>query len=318
VCYPPEVGRRRKLRHWHFVALSGLLLVAAYWGAWYWQQTRFPARTVALPGTPVELRVQKGVQPRELRAVRRGLLLADRFMRRDLGRTVQKPVEARVARSNGCRPFESPTDSLVGEADHGFLCVATRNLHWRYLIQSEPAAATAVSAHEYVHVLQAELGCLSKGADQKYHWLMEGMADEIAWRALIADRLVSNARVAGELRRDAIRVRGAYERGLNPLPAYERGDGADREYALWHMAVRRLVHVAVRAGAAPPDRPEISLKRFCERVGGGLDWRSAFDRSFGEPVGAFYADFAAFRHRMGDTRPLAVSGPGGPDRRRRS
>jgi hypothetical protein len=302
VTYPPESGRRRKLRRWHFVALSGLLLVGAYWGVWYWQQTRFPARSVPLAGTPVELRVQKGVEPNELRAVRRGVLLADRFMLRELGRTVQKPVEARVARSNGCRPFESPTDSMIGEADHGFLCVATGNLHWRYLIQSDRAAATAVAAHEYVHVLQAELGCLSKDADQKYRWLMEGMADEIAWRALIADRLVSGAHVASELRSDAIRVRGAYEGGLNPLPAYERGDGADREYALWHMAVRRLVHVAVKAGAAPAARPEISLKRFCQRVGEGLDWHGAFTRSFGEPLDAFYADFAAFRQRMGDTQ----------------
>jgi hypothetical protein len=301
VSYPPELGRRRKLRRWHLVALAGLLLLAAYGASWYWQHTRFPAQSVPLAGTPVELRVQKGVAPRELSAVTEGLRLSDRFMRKELGRTVEQPVEARVARADGCRPFESPTESLIAEADRGFLCVATRNLHWRYLIDSDWPAAVAVSAHEYVHILQAELGCLSQGTDQKYRWLMEGMADEIAWRALISDGLVSNAGVTSDLRRDAIRVRGSYESGLNPLPAYERGRGADREYALWHMAVRRLVQVAVRAGAAPADRPEIALRRFCGRVGEGLDWRSAFARSFGESVETFYADFEDFRRRIGDS-----------------
>jgi hypothetical protein len=97
---------------------------------------------------------------------------------------------------------------------------------------------------------------------------------------------------------DALSVRGLRDRGLGPLSAYERADGADREYALWHLAVRRLVRAAVADGKAPRARPEISLRRFCERVGEGVGWRKAFARSFGEPVGEFYAQFETFRRRL--------------------
>ena len=43
--------------------------------------------------------------------------------------------------------------------------------------------------------------------------------------------------------------------GLYPLAAYERADGADREYALWHLAVRHLLRAAVEDGAAPRGAP---------------------------------------------------------------
>jgi hypothetical protein len=266
----------------------------------YWQEMRFPARSISLERLPVELRVQDGVERRELRAVSDGLRLTHRFMRNELRRTVRGPVETRVARDNGCRPFESASEGSIGEADDGFLCVATKNLHWQWLIEKDLPAAVAVSGHEYVHVLQAELGCLPAGEDQKYRWLVEGMAEEIAWRTLIAAGRVSAARVRRTIRDDAFEVHGLTDQGLNRLSAYERGNGADREYALWHLAVRRLLRAAVRAGAAPRDRPEVALRRFCERVGRGLDWRSAFARSFGKPVEEFYAEFEAFRRRAGD------------------
>jgi hypothetical protein len=278
--------------------IAGIAVIAAGSGFSYWQHARFPAHSVAIEEIPVDLRVQDGVGRRDLRAVKEGLLLADRFMRRNLKRSVTGPVEARVARKNGCRPYESPTEGPIGEADDDFFCIATRNLHWQWLIQKDFRTAVSVSAHEYVHVLQSELGCLERGGDRTLRWLIEGMADEVAWRSLVADRRISDGRVELRISDDALRVRGLRDRGLGPLSAYERAGGADREYALWHLAVRHLLRAAVKDGAAPRERPEISLRRFCERVGEGVDWRQAFERSFGEPVGRFYARFEAFRHRL--------------------
>jgi hypothetical protein len=298
VSFPPDPRRRRKLRRIRLAVVIGLALVAAVSGFSYWQKTRFPAHTVALEQVPVELRVQDGVSRRDLRAVREGLQSTDRFMRKVLGVRVQGPVEARVAHGNGCRPFESPTEGSIGEADDGFFCIATRNLHWAWLVRKDFRTAVSVSGHEYVHVLQAELGCLPHGQDRTLRWLVEGMADEIAWGALVADHRLSDRRVEQTIRNDAVRVRGLRDRGLGPLSAYERGNGADREYALWHMAVRRLLRDAVNAGAAPRRRPEISLGRFCRRVGQGSGWHRAFSESFGMPVAEFYADFEAFRGRV--------------------
>jgi hypothetical protein len=241
------------------------------------------------------LRVQDGVERRDLSAVTEGLRLADRYMRTELRRTVRHQVQARVAHGNGCRPFESSSSDSIGEADHGFLCIATRNLHWQWLVKKDRPASIAVSAHEYVHVLQSELGCLGDEAPPRFRWLVEGMAEEVAWQALISSGRVSNAQVERTIRADALPPPGLIGHGLYPLAAYERADGADREYALWHLAVRRLLRAAVNAGEAPRAHPQVSLRRFCERIGGGLEWHRAFARSFGMPVGRFYYQFEAFR-----------------------
>jgi hypothetical protein len=244
--------------------------------------------------------VQDGVKRRELRAITDGIRLVDGFMRRELRRSARRPVEARIAHANGCRPFESSSADAIGEAAHGFLCVATSNLHWQWLVKKDLVAAIAVSGHEYVHVLQAELGCLPAGSP-RFRWLAEGMAEAIAWRALVSSGRADDARVARSVREDALPNPGLIGRGLYPLAAYEHADGADREYALWHLAVRRLLLAAVDEGAAPRTRPDISLKRFCERVGAGTEWRKAFERSFGLPVGRFYREFERFRARAGRT-----------------
>jgi hypothetical protein len=277
------------------VAAAVIVGVCLASGFSYWQQTRFPARTVALEGLPVQLRVQDGVERRELRAIKDGLRLADRFMQSELDRSIRGSVEARVARKNGCRPFQSPSNDSIGEADDHFLCVATGNLHWRWLVKKDMAAARAVSAHEYVHVFQAELGCLPDSGQFRFRWLVEGMAEEVAWRALIRSGRASNRLVEETIRADALPDHGLVGTGLYPLAAYERADGADREYALWHLAVRRLLRAAVEDGAAPRERPEVSLRRFCERVGAGIRWKESFARSFGQPVGRFYREFERFR-----------------------
>jgi hypothetical protein len=127
------------------------------------------------------------------------------------------------------------------------------------------------------------------------------MAEQVAWQSLISARRASDRRVERAIRTDALPDHGLVGTGLYPLAAYERADGADREYALWHLAVRRLVRAAVDAGAAPPEHPHVSLRKFCERVGEGVRWRKAFARSFGLPVGRFYREFERFRGRAAES-----------------
>jgi hypothetical protein len=288
VSYPPKQPRRRGVRRPPVLIFLGLALLAGS-GFAYWRDTRFPARSEDLAGTPIELRVQNGVKPRELRAVRDGLRLEHRYMAKTLGRTVRGPVEARVAHGSGCRPFQSAGGALIGEGDDGFLCVDTATLSWQWLMLKDRLAATSISAHEYVHVLQAEIGCLH--ADE-YRWIVEGMATDLAWQTLVAAGRVTDARVARTIRQD-----GAFDPTLEPLSNYEREDGRDQEYALWHLATRRLLREAVADGAAPAGRPEVALLRFCKGVGRGRPWRRAFARSFGMPVGKFYARFEKARQR---------------------
>jgi hypothetical protein len=243
-----------------------------------------------LAGTPVELRVQDHVSAPELRTIRTGLRLTERFMRVALGRGVAGHVEARVARSNGCRPFQAVGEALVGEAQRGFLCIDTASPAWQWLMLKDRLAASAAAGHEYFHVLQAELGCLHSPSGEHFRWLMEGSAEEVGWRALVAAHRTTADHIAREIRSE-----GAFDSNLEPLHRYETEGGRDPEYALWHMAVRRLLARAVAAGAVSARHPERALGRFCEQVGAGRPWRGAFARSFGLSVDRFYASFEAAR-----------------------
>jgi hypothetical protein len=272
------------------LGVLALALPVALGGFVYWQDTRFPARSERVAGTPVELRVQDGVSADELHAIRVGLRDTGRFMRGALGRTVERHVEARIARKNGCRPFQPAGEAIVGEAQAGFLCVDTASPAWRWLMLKNRLAASASAGHEYVHVLQGELGCLSSPLHETFRWILEGMAEEVSWQALVAAHVTTERRVLEE-----IRSSGAFDPNLEPLRAYETDGGRDAEYALWHLAVRRLVAQAVRTGAAPAARPELTLRRFCDRIAQGSPWRRAFERSFGISTDRFYARFEAAR-----------------------
>ena len=153
-------------------------------------------------------------------------------------------------------------------------------------------SATSISAHEYVHVMQAELGCLPDRDRQRYRWIVEGMANHLAWRALAAAGRATPARV-----RRTVRESGAFSPGLGPLRSYERDGGRDQEYALWQFAVGMLVRDAVADGDASATRPDRSLVRFCRLVGSGRSWRRAFVDSFGLSPRRFYVRFEAARKR---------------------
>jgi hypothetical protein len=291
-CPPADRGRRRKLRRRLACGALALVVLIACSGFVYWRNTRFPARSEWLAGVPIELRIQDGVSARELRAIRDGLHLVERHSSRALRRPARGPVEARVARSNGCHPFEDAGGASVGEGRKGFICIDTTSLAWQWLVRKDLTAATAISAHEYVHVLQGELGCLPEPNDQHFRWILEGMANEVAWRGLVEAGRVSEARIERTLLES-----GAFDPNLAPLRRYEREGGRDPEYALWQLAVRHLLDRAVTVGVAPAARPEIALRRFCVRVGRGQPWRAAFARSFGLSPRSFYVGFELARKR---------------------
>jgi hypothetical protein len=289
---PPTPYRRRKQRRRAALSFVALAIPVGLGGFAYWQDTRFPARSEPVAGIPVELRVQDGVGAAELRVIRRGLRSTDRFMTAVLGRTVEHHVEARLARTDGCRPFQNGGEAVVGQADRGFLCIDTATPAWRWLMLKDRPAASAYAGHEYVHVLQAELGCLRSPVGERFRWLMEGMAETISWRALAPHRRFDDRRIEREIRQN-----GALDRNLEPLRRYETDGGRDPEYALWHLAVRQLLSRAVASGNAPAGRPELALGRFCERIADRQPWRSAFARSFGLSVDRFYAVFEVERAR---------------------
>src|SRR4051794_3091166 len=100
--YPPRSRRTKVRRRASFVAgLSAAALITA--GFSIFGNERFEARSAPLTGTPVTLRVERGVAPSEVTPVRIGILAAHRYAGRLLGRPVRGPVDARVSGRSGCR-----------------------------------------------------------------------------------------------------------------------------------------------------------------------------------------------------------------------
>jgi hypothetical protein len=275
--------RRRLL----WMALAAVVVAGLGVAGWYWWQVRFPAREEALRGTPFTLRIQDGVSGREEGFVRRGLLVEQRYLRGRFGKGVAGPVEVRIADGRPCQAFTHPAGTgATGTAQDGFLCVDTRTPSWRTIRVRDAVLARGVSAHELVHVWQAEHGCLPEPDEHTHRWLIEGMAIDLAWRAQIAAGTATRADATRTVRRGLSDARAS----LGPLRSYERSGGGDPEYALWQLAVGELVD---RSGGDPT-----ALGRFCGAIGRGADWHRAFREAFGISVERFYRDFEALRRTL--------------------
>jgi hypothetical protein len=143
------------------------------------------------------------------------------------------------------------------------------------------AGGTEIAAHEAAHVLQYELGCARRPARAAY-WTLEGMAEDLAWRATSDrryDDLVGDAEIA-------MLTSGLSAVGLRPFEATERG----LSYA---EALRGVLE-------AEGDQPR-RLVDFCRGVGRGTTWPRAFAAHFGATPNAFYTRFADIRRAVRDS-----------------
>src|SRR5215210_1609059 len=101
MAYPPRSRRTKIRRRARFAATAAAVCTVAA-GFSYIDETHFDARSAAMTGTPVTLRVERGVAPSDTGPIRNGIRAADSYSRRLLGRPVRDRVEARVAGSSGC------------------------------------------------------------------------------------------------------------------------------------------------------------------------------------------------------------------------
>jgi hypothetical protein len=277
MAYPPRSRRTKRRRRATFAGTAAFICIVAAAVSMLGGE-RFEGRSAPLAGTPVTLRVERGVTAQDVASVRAGVLAAENYSRRLLGHAVRDTVDARVSGASGCRLL-SHTDGIpVGEAERGRLCIDTRSLRWQWLVLKDRTAAAVIAAHEYAHVVQADLGCLPSSDTQQPRWLVEGMATEVAWRALVVARQATWDQASA-----SIEESGAFDPRLKQLRHYEATGGGDPEYALWHGAF-----------AAMPGGPA-RLVRWCRLTGAGMPWRVAFRRVFGLSSAQFYERFERAR-----------------------
>lgn len=272
---------RRLLPHWRMLILilagSGLTALAL----WFANNLVFGGEARPLRGTPYTLYVQRGVSETEVELVVEGLTLADRYLASTLKAQAGEPLQVRLARRSPCIPFQPLRNAATAVANADMVCVQTRGRVWRYALREDPILALSIVAHEHLHTVQGQLGCLPGPDAHTHRWLIEGSATFVGWQALVTSGRTTQARVDAEMREW-----GGFSGLLKPLHAYERVLPGDPEYALSYRAVQLLVR-----GAGSP----ASLVRFCQLVGRGAAWHDAFRRAFGVTTGDFYKAFERAR-----------------------
>ncbi|MGH2499050.1 MAG: hypothetical protein ACRDF0_03020 [Candidatus Limnocylindria bacterium] len=249
----------------------------------FWQVTVLNADGTVPRATPfgpagVTYAIGGGVSAQDINEVREGIARGAAHLRAVAGGDRSRAMTAQLFIGDGTQRF-------CCVAYPGGLTIVANNPAWTDPPAAAPDTWTArterieLAAHEYVHVWQTELG--GRGCLSSPRWIHEGMAESLAYGALVSGGLIPAANMDVFTRRQLrTATKGATLRSL------EASFPADAHpYAVSYLAVDRLLGAN---GALP-------LRAFCERVGAGLAWQTAFATTFGESVDAFYARFETFR-----------------------
>ncbi len=231
------------------------------------------------PGDPAGLyyRIGQGVLAQDIAQVHEGVAREARYLRSFVGGDRSGRADAHVYTGDGTQRYCCLTTGAAFE-------IVTENPAWRSPSAAAPDTWPAtterkeLSAHEYVHVWQHEIG--GNACMLGPRWISEGMAESLAYRAMEADGLVTAAALDTFERRQ---LRNGTPIALRSLESSWPSD--TNPFAVAYVAVDRLL-----AANGP-----LRLRTWCARVGAGADWRSAFTATFGETPDAFYARFEAFR-----------------------
>lgn len=266
-----------------------------------------PAPQGASAAPRVTFSFSKGVSAADESYVREGIALGQSYLSSFLSGTIEDNLSVRT------RNTEHPDNPyILAYAGGNDLIIFTGSPYWQSM---SPALRMQVVIHELVHIYQRDT--LGYGRDVSPMWLIEGMAEYVAFSALEDAGLIDGDAVIG-FQTWAI-VHGGYApplKEIEEIDAFQASDGP--VYNLGHMAVSRLVE----------DAPSERLTEFLNAVDDGTRWRRAFERAFGRDVDAFYDEFdawleagidapanvpSAFREVVGRDRGAAVSILSGPD-----
>lgn len=248
----------------------------------YWEITVLNADgtvPLATPPSPAGLyySTADGVGAMDIADVHEGVEWASDHLARNVGGDRRSRATAYLSVGDGTAQFCCLT---IGPS----YTIVTSNSAWA----SPPAAApdtwsadterTELSAHEYVHLWQYDVGgnrCMLGP-----RWISEGMAEALAYRSLVAGGRIPAANMDTFTKRQ---LRNARYVPLSSLETSWPGDA--NPFAVAYLAVDRMLAVP----------SPLALRTWCARVGAGEAWRSAFAAAFGVDVATFYTRFEAFR-----------------------
>jgi hypothetical protein len=228
-----------------------------------------------LASFPVTVEARPGTDPGVVHDVREGVSLARRVFRATVPTCERGEIRVVVLD----RDLGSIAAQTLVQAAPRF----TMQVFGRGAFERTPASLRPiVILHEWYHVLQfALIDCGTKClplAEPVPDWLIEGAAvEESLWEGSRAHLGFYSFFRAGE-------VAQAGHVG-DSLESLDKIRLPGTKYALAFAAVELLVN----------EHGHESLERLWARTGATGDWRRAFRRTFGEPVGRFYKEFETYR-----------------------
>jgi len=207
--------------------------------------------------------------------IREGVRLGQDYVEDELRAEIETPTIINAV------PAEPRNGAdLVGLSTSHALVVFTGSRGWE---ETAPFDRVHVVVHEYMHVVQQELGGERQDAPL---WLDEGIAEYVGFQAVIEAGLVEQAAVDDY---NALLI--MLDVPLPPLDELERPIDFQSQpssvYGLSYLAVKQLVG----------DRPE-AITRYYERLRSGGNWRSAFQSAFRINPRAFYREFETARENI--------------------
>ena len=249
----------------------------------FWQVTVLNADGTAPVATPGDRRgilfaVGAGVDAQADADVHEGIARAGAYLARAVGGDRSRTATVRIRVGDG-------TERYCCLAQLDGIDIVTSNTEWVSPLAVAPDTWNAdterkeLAAHEYIHLWQGEVG--GSACMLGPRWLSEGMAESLAYRALIADGLIGASNLDTFTKRN---LNGATTRPtLQQLET--QWPGAANPYSVAYLAVDRLL-----AANGP-----LPLRSWCQAVGRGVEWQTAFAQAFGEDTASFYARFEAFK-----------------------
>lgn len=153
-----------------------------------------------------------------------------------------------------------------------------------------PSYKVKLAVHEYVHAWQATMGCYSVYSQPLGDWINEGIAEHIAFDAVVGEGLVGT-RAEHPVTRALLNARadGSIQ---HPLSAYDvPGQSPAHAGHIGFIAIDMLVEQAHRG--------KLALRRICERVAEGAGVDGAFEQVFGISRASFYTEFEEWRGNVG-------------------
>lgn len=247
----------------------------------FWEVTVLNADGSAPRPTPpgasnVFYAIGDGVSAQDIQEVHEGVDRAAAYIRDSIGGALRRPVTVRV--------YVGGTETVCCLADTNGFRIVVNHRTWRTPpapapdTWSAPTERKEIAGHEYTHVWQGHqgaVGCLSGPI-----WLVEGMPESISYRAMVRDGLVAREAL------ERFEKRWVSSARYVPLRELETSFPNDANpYNVSWLAVDRVLAPGSQA----------ALRSYCERVGNGQPWRTAFAGAFGESVDSFYSRFEAYR-----------------------